>query len=292
MYTVNKILLKLINTLHIEKYISDETYLKIQYNVSTKQKLNLKTPTSYNEKLQWLKLNDHNPIYPKIVDKNEVREFVKEKIGEEYLINKYGVYDKPSDIDFDFLPNSFVIKCTHDSGNIYICEDKNNLNHEKLEKVYEGLNNNFYYISREWPYKEVKPRLIIEENLTRNGATPKDYKLMCFNGKVKYIQLHDGRFTDHKSYLYTVSGKVTEFNNVGNEEDNLYAPKLDMEVINKMITLAEILSKDFLHIRVDFYYVDDQIYFGELTLYDGAGLVPWTNNGDLILGELLNIKEI
>ncbi|QUN12906.1 glycosyl transferase [Clostridium sp. C1] len=291
MYYINKIILKLISILHIEKYISDKKYLEIQYYVCTRSKLNLKSPNSYNEKIQWLKLYDHNPIYPMIVDKNEVREYVKTKIGDKYLTQKYGVFDNPSDIKIEKLPQSFVIKCTHDSGNVYICEDKNNIDYTKLNNVFNGLKNNFYYKSREWPYKNVKPRLIIEENLSRNGEAPIDYKFMCFNGKVKYIQLHEGRFSNHKSYLYDRYGNTTDFNNIGNERDNLTAPKLDMELINKMIELAETLAEDFIHIRVDFYYVDNKIYFGELTLYDAAGLVPWCNNGDIILGKLLDITS-
>ena len=292
MYFINKIILKVICILHIEKYIPDRSFLKIQYYVSTKNKLNLDCPVSYNEKIQWLKLYDHNPIYPVIVDKNDVREYVKEKVGNKYLIKKYGVYESSEQIDFTELPKSFVVKCTHDSGNVYICDDKENINYNKLNKVYNGLKSNFYYKSREWPYKKLKPRIIIEENLSRNGEPPNDYKLMCFGGKVKYIQLHEGRFSNHRSYLYDCDGNITLFNNVGNENDNLYAPVLDMNLIKEMIKLAEILSEDFIHVRVDFYYVDNHIYFGELTLYDAAGLVPWTNNGDLILGKLLNIESL
>ncbi|MCR0265383.1 hypothetical protein MKC73_15950 [[Clostridium] innocuum] len=290
MYIIYRFIYKLIIILHIESFISDKLFLKIQFYVSNKKRLDLKNPSTYNEKIQWLKLYDHNPMYPIIVDKYEVRKFVKDKIGEEYLIKNYGVYSNEVEINFDCLPNSFVVKCTHDSGNVYICNDKENIDYNKLNEIYSGLKKNFFYVSREWPYKNLKPRIIIEENLTRNNKAPSDYKLMCFDGKVKFIQLHENRFSNHKSFLYDNNGNPTDFNNVGNETDNLSAPKLDMSILNKMIRLAEILAYEFIHIRVDFYYVDKKIYFGELTLYDAAGLTPWFNNGDIILGNLLNIK--
>lgn len=292
MYFFYKCLYKLIQITHLEKRISDKEFLKIQYYITHKKKLNLDNPKTYNEKVQWLKLYDHNKIYPTIVDKANVRNFVKERIGDEHLIKSFGVYDSPNKINFETLPDSFVIKCTHDSGNVYVCKNKKEFDKNKFDAVCKGLSRNFYYSSREWPYKSLKPRLIIEENLSRNGKTPSDYKLMCFNGKVKYIQLHEDRFSNHKSYLYDISGVPTEFNNVGSETDNDTAPKLDMNIIKKMIDLAEILAKDFLHVRVDFYFVDNKIYFGELTLYDSAGLVPWFNNGDEILGELIDLKSI
>ncbi|NCC70366.1 glycosyl transferase, partial [bacterium] len=267
MYLFYKVVNKIIKILHVESYLTDKTFLKIQFYISNKKKLNLKNPKSYNEKIQWLKLYDHNPLYPKIVDKYDVRKYVKDKIGEEYLIKCYGIYNSPNEIIFNEVPNSFVIKCTHDSGNVYICNDKNRIDKNKLENVYEGLKKNYFYKSREWPYKNLNPRLIIEENLSRNGTPPVDYKFMCFFGKVKFIQLHEDRFSNHKSYLYDVEGKPTNFNNVGNEEDNFHAPKLDMKLISKMISLAEKMANDFIHVRVDFYCVDNNIYFGELTLY-------------------------
>lgn len=292
MYFFYRCLYKLILVANLEKYLSDESFLKIQYYITHKKRLNLKNPQTYNEKIQWLKLHDHNELYPKIVDKADVRNYVKERIGEEHLIKCYGVFDSPNLTNLETLPDSFVIKCTHDSGNVYVCENKEKFDKKKFGTVCNGLNYNFYYKSREWPYKSLKPRLIVEENLSRNGKTPADYKLMCFNGKVKFIQLHEDRFSDHKSYLYDINGVPTKFNNVGSESDNDTAPMLDMSVIKKMISLAEILAKDFFHVRVDFYFVDNKIYFGELTLYDSAGLVPWFNNGDEILGELLDLSFV
>lgn len=291
-YYLNKILLKIIKTFRIEKLVTDKTFIEMQYFSCIKSRLNLADPVTYNEKLQWLKLYDHNPKYPAIVDKNDVRYYVKDKIGEQYLTKKYGLFNKYEEIDISKLPKSFVVKCTHDSGNVYICDDKNKMDYRKLNNVFNGLKKNYYYESREWPYKNIKPRIIIEENLSREGKVPSDYKLMCFDGRVEYIQLHENRFSEHKQYLYNRHGETTDFNNFENIDDNLSAPHLDMTIINKMIELAEKLAKDFIHIRVDFYYVDDKIYFGELTLYDGAGLVPWNNGGDYILGNCLNIEQL
>ncbi len=171
----------------IFRLIPDELYLKIYYWLRINKKLNLDNPKTFNEKLQWLKLYDRNPAYVNLVDKYEVRKYIAEVIGKEYLIPLIGVWDKFEDINFSKLPNQFVLKCTHDSGGIVICTDKSKLEFEVArKKINNSLNRNYFYHAREWPYKDIKPRIICEEYMVNgSGKELKDYKFMCFNGEVK-----------------------------------------------------------------------------------------------------------
>lgn len=192
----SKLVLRIMNS-KFSRILADKTYLKIYFKCKMGYKLNLKNPQTFNEKLQWLKLYDRNPEYTKMVDKYEVREYIKEKIGEEYLIPLIGVYDKFDDIDFDELPNQFVIKCNHDSGGLVICKDKGKLNIEETrKKINKSLKRNYYYSGREWPYKNVKPRIIIEKYMEdSNKSDLIDYKLFCFNGIPKIVLVCSERFS-------------------------------------------------------------------------------------------------
>ena len=167
--------------------LSDEKYLSLKYYIMIHKKINLEKPETFNEKLQWLKLYDRNPEYTKMVDKYEIKKYVASVIGEEYIIPTLGIYDSFDDIDFDKLPNKFVMKCTHDSGSTIICNDKNNFEIKReRKKVIKNLKRNFYLAGREWPYKNIKPRIIIEKYMQNKDEDElKDYKLMCFNGKVR-----------------------------------------------------------------------------------------------------------
>ena len=169
------------------KSIPDEIYLKWIYRARMDKNLDMENPITFNEKLQWLKLYDRNPLYTQLVDKYEVRKYISNIIGERYLIPLLGVYEKFSDIDFDKLPRQFVLKCTHDSGGLVVCKDKNALDMESAErKINRSLKRNYYYLQREWPYKNVKPRIICEKYmLDESNEELKDYKFLCFNGKVQ-----------------------------------------------------------------------------------------------------------
>ena len=177
--------------------LSDKKFIEYRFLSEMGYKLNLKSPQTFNEKLQWLKLYDRNPEYTKMVDKYEVREYIKEKIGEEYLIPLIGVYDKFDDIDFDKLSNQFVIKCNHDSGGLIICKDKNRLDIETArKKINRSLKTNYYYSGREWPYKNVKPKILIEKYMEdSNKSDLIDYKLFCFNGIPKIVLVCSERFS-------------------------------------------------------------------------------------------------
>lgn len=281
-------LIIILNNYDIFHIKDDETYLKICYKYYFKRKLNLTTPKGYNEKLQWLKLHDRKEKYHDLVDKYKVRDYIKNMIGNEYLIPLIGVWDNFEDIDFNQCPNSFVIKCTHDSGTVAICNDKTTFDFKKAKKLFtKRMKRNFYLQNREWPYKGLKPKIIIEENISIEGKIPDDYKLMCFNGKVKVIQYHTGRFKNHKQFHYDRNLNLLNFNNVGYSND--HAPTLDKNIINEMIKLAEKIAKNFIHIRVDFFYVNGTIKFGEITFYDGAGFIPFTGDGEEYLGNLIKL---
>lgn len=270
--------------------MSDEEFIKKKYKIKMGKNLNLKNPKTYNEKLQWLKLYNHNPLYTKLVDKYEVKKYVAKLIGEEYIIPTLGVWSSFDEIDFEILPMSFVLKCTHDSGGLVIVKDKKNIDYKSAKKkLNRCLERNFYYAGREWPYKDVVPMIIAEKYIEDRNHELKDYKLMCFNGKVKCSFVCTERFSDEGL-------KVTFFDREWNMMPfERYYPKSNMPIskpINyeKMIELAEILSKDIPFVRVDFYEVDNKIYFGELTFYPGSGLEDFEpEEWDYTLGQWIEL---
>lgn len=278
------------------KNMDDEKYLKKRFKAILGIELDLDNPKTFNQKIQWLKINDRNSIYPKLVDKFEVKKWVAEKIGEEYVVPTYGIYDSFDQIDFSKIPNSFVIKCTHDSGSAIICNNKSDFDvNSAKKKIKKCMKKNLYYSGREWAYKEVTPRIIIEKNLLDDGkgnlsCEPVDYKLMCFNGKVKCTFTCTERYSDEGL-------KVTFFDNNWNVlpfERHFPKSKKIIEKpksFDKMVELAEKLAEGMRFVRVDFYEVNEKIYFGEMTLYPGCGQeefnpVEW----DYKIGEMLKLQ--
>lgn len=253
----------------------DKMFLKIGFKIRTGKKLNLQNPVSFNEKLQWLKLYDRRPEYTLMVDKNEVKKYVSDMIGEQYIIPTIGVYNSFDEIDFDKLPNSFVMKCTHDSGGLVIVKDKKKLRIEEAKKKIDRcLKVNYFYAGREWAYKNVNPRIIIEKYMEdtsgENGEEGLfDYKIFSFNGSPKVIQVDFNRFTDHKRNLYTTDWRYINAA-IEYPADPNYVIKRP-RVLNEMLSLASKLSEGIPFVRVDFYCIYDRIYFGELTLYHGSG---------------------
>ena len=275
--------------------LSDKTFIKIEYRNRMRKKLNLKNPQTFNEKLQWLKIYDRKPIYTTMVDKYEVKNYVADKIGDEYIIPTLGVWDSFDEIDFDALPDQFVLKCTHDSGGLVICKDKSKLNKEKAKKKIElSLNRNYYYHGREWAYKDVKPRVIAEKYMEdKNSKDLKDYKFFCFDGKVKAMFIATDRFTqgvETKFDFYDTNFEHLPFTNGHpNAECVIEKPKH----FEKMKELAEILSKGIPQIRVDFYEIDDEVYFGELTFFHWSGMVPFVpEKWDYVFGEWIELPTI
>ena len=187
--------------------IPDKGYVKIVYRIQVGKKLNLKNPQTFNEKIQWLKLYDKKPEYTLMVDKYEAKRYVEKLVGKEYIIPTLGIWNKFEEIDFDRLPKQFVLKTTHDSGGVIICKDKSQFDINATKRLFNKiLKQNFFYITREWPYKNVKPRIIAEKYMVdESGTELKDYKIFNFNGKAKLIQVDFDRFTEHKRNLYSIN---------------------------------------------------------------------------------------
>lgn len=251
-------------------YMSDEDFLKMRFKVIFGYDLDLENPKGYNEKLQWLKLYDRKPLYTTLVDKYEVKKYIADLIGEEYVIKTLGIYDKFDDIDFEKLPNQFVMKCTHDSGGIVICKDKTKLDIKKAKKKIEkSLKTNYYYRGREWPYKNVKPRIIIEEYLSDgSGKSINDYKFFCFDGEVKALFISSDREEVLKADFYDADFNLLPFTIEHPNSGKIMEKPKNYE---KMKELAETISKGFTHVRVDFYNINGKIYFGEITFFYASG---------------------
>lgn len=276
------------------RLLGDKKYLKLLYKLEMNHKLNLDNPKTFNEKLQWLKLYDRNPKYTQMVDKFEVKKYIAEIIGEEYIIPTLSVYDSFNEINWEELPEKFVIKCTHDSGGLVICKNKKDLNKEMCEKIInKSLKNEFYYSSREWPYKNVKPRIIIEKNMTTDKQQELiDYKFFCFNGKPELLYVSEG-LSDHstaKISFVDMDYKMAEFHRKDFKPFDTLPPK--PKNFEEMKELAKTLSENIPFVRVDFYEIKGKIYFGELTFYPGSGYIPFEpEEYDEILGDMLELPK-
>ena len=272
--------------------IPDKHYLYFKYFFHMKKILHLNPPVRFNEKLQWLKLYDRKPFYTSIVDKLQVRHYIEEKIGSEYLVPLLGSWDDARDINFEGLPNSFVLKCTHDSGSVIICKDKSNFDIPKARaELNESLKQSIYYNGREWPYKNVKPKIIAEKYLEdENSDDLTDYKFMCFNGCPKCLFTTTNR---HKGALimtfFDLNWNKMPFERHYTSDPNPVPPP---KHLSQMILLAQKLAKDFTFVRVDFYEVNDKIYFGELTLFPGSGFEEFKpDKWDYIMGSWLDLPK-
>lgn len=237
--------------------------------------LNLDNPQTYSEKLQWMKLYYHNPLYTTLVDKYAVKHYVEERIGEEYLIPTIGVWDKFDDIDFEKLPRQFVLKCTHDSGGLVICKDKSKLDIAKArETINKCLKHNFYYTGFEWPYKDVKPRIIAEQYMEDTKTKElRDYKFFCFDGMVKYLFIATERQKEGEDVKFDFFD--ADFQHLPFRQGHENAAVLPEKPVQfeLMKELATKLSVGMPHVRVDLYEVDGKVYFGEFTFFHHSG---WT----------------
>lgn len=281
----NKVLKKIKYTM---RFLPDEMYIQLYYFANFKKFCNLKNPTTYNEKLNWLKLHDRNPLYTTFVDKYAVKEYVARIIGEGYIIPTLGVWEHFDEIDFDSLPSQFVLKCTHDSEGLVIVKEKSTLDKSAAkDKIENCLRQNFYYIGREWPYKDVKPRIIAEKYMEDHvEGELRDYKFFCFNGEPKAMFVASDRASDHVKFDYF----DLDFNHLNIKQKYPHAerPLRKPKTFEKMIELARTLSKGVPHVRVDFYEVDGHLYFGELTLYHFSGFTPFEpNEWDNVFGDWL-----
>jgi len=255
-------------------WMNDETYIKFMYRVMMKEKLDLNNPKSFNQKLQWLKLNYVHPEYSNVVDKYEVREYISKTIGEEYLIPLLGVWDSAEEIEYDNLPDKFVLKCNHNSGGVIVCRDKEKFNKKNSTKLLTRLlKKNYYLHGREYPYKDIKPRVICEKFMDDGtGQLPKDYKILCFNGVPQNIMVCCDRHNGHANYYhFDFDWNFIPLNKVDiNLPKDFTLPR--PEKLEEMKELAEILSKPYIVSRIDFYEIQGKLYFGEITLFPSSGL--------------------
>nr|WP_301183545.1 ATP-grasp fold amidoligase family protein [Limosilactobacillus fermentum] len=234
--------------------------------------LNLDNPQTFNEKLQWLKIHNRKPEYTTMVDKYAAKQYVADKIGSQYIIPTLGVWDHFDDIDFDALPDQFVLKCTHDSGGLVICKDKSRLDKKAAKRKIEYyLRRKYYYVHREWPYKDVKPRIIAEKYMT-NGSSEElsDYKFYCFDGAVEFVMINSDRNSDKPTKADYFDRDFNWLDFTWGYQHAEIRPQKPKE-FDEMLEIAEKLAKGLPHIRVDFYDCNGQIYFGELTFFDGSG---------------------
>ncbi|KYG30594.1 ATP-grasp fold amidoligase family protein [Alkalihalobacillus trypoxylicola] len=282
----------LIKKAKIFRLLSDETYIKINYKLRLRQKLNLSNPQSFNEKLQWLKLYNRKREYSLLVDKFEVRNYIAETIGEKYLIPLLGVYNCYDEINFDELPDQFVLKPNHTSGDVYICKDKSKINHSKLRRdINKWLKREYFWVHREWPYKNIKPRIICEKYMVdETGLGLNDFKLMCFNGKVKctFVCLNRETKKGVNIDIYDQNWNLMPFGR--KHRTNSGSLTTVPQKYHEMKDLAHKISEYIPFVRVDFYEFKGELYFGEITFYPGSGYEEFTPNSyDLVLGSWLKI---
>lgn len=275
------------------KWMSDETYARCAFKAVFGYKLDLENPKTFNEKLQWLKLYNRKSEYSMMVDKYRVRDYIREKIGEEYLIPLLGVWDNVDEIDFDSLPNQFVLKCNHDQGSVVICKDKKNFDVDGAKKkLAYKMSRDHYYSTREWPYKNIPRKIICEQYMEDTGTSElRDYKFFCFNGTVRCYKCDFDRFVRHKANYFTTDGELMK---VGEE---VCPPDFSKELpmpdnLEKMKELAAKLSATHPFLRTDFYDVDGKVYFGELTFYPASGFGKFIYDGnDELFGSWIKLPE-
>ena len=272
--------------------LPDKLFLSLYYRLKIGRKLNWQNPKSFNEKIQWLKLYNRIPEYTKYVDKYKVREYIAKTIGEKYLIPLLGVWDNPDEIDFNRLPNQFVLKCNHNSGGLCVCKDKSSFDIEEAKaKLRKSLKMDYYLKFREWPYKDVPRKIIAEKYMVDNTelSSLRDYKFMCFDGKVKCSFVCSDRNTKkglHVTFFDTDWNVLPFERHYPARKDGLPKPKN----YDEMVILAEKLSNSIPFVRVDFYEINGKVYFGELTFYPGSGFEEFTPySADEWLGSFIKL---
>lgn len=275
------------------KWLPDKTYLELVYYFTLGNKLNLKNPKRFTEKLQWLKLYNRRPEYTKMVDKYEVKNYVSERLGSEYIIPTLGVWDNFSDIDFDKLPDKFVLKTTHGGGSngIVICKDKSKFDKEDAKlKIDLSFKIDIYKIFREWPYKDVSKRIIAEQYMEDDSGELRDYKFYCFNGDPKVMLLASNRFTNHNFNYFDMNFQKLAITSKdgGNSNEDFAVP----EKFKEMKEVAKKLSAGLPHVRVDLYSCNHRVFFGELTFFDSSGYDDMqSEEWNLKFGSWLNLPD-
>lgn len=285
---MNKLIIK------ATKHIPDRIYISLLYFKHFHRFPNLKNPKGYNEKIQWLKLYDRNPRYTTMVDKILVKDYVAKKIGSEHIIPTLAIWKKPEDINFDVLPNEFVLKWNHDSHSIIICKDKKNLDIESsIAHLKKGELRSGYQYGREWPYKDVRPMILAEKYMVnnQNESALIDYKVMCFNGEPKLIMVLQGRYSNsYTKDFYDINWNKLNLEQIGAPQSSIILEK--PECLQQMIEFSRILSHGIATLRVDWYIIKEVLYFGELTFYDASGLYAFVpKEKELEIGSWIKLPE-
>lgn len=278
----------------IYKNLGDVEFTKRKFRIRMGYELNLSNPQTFNEKLQWLKLFDHNPAYTKMVDKYEAKKYVEGMIGSQYIIPTLGIWNRPEDINWNSLPNQFVLKVTHDSGGIIICRDKSKLDKkEAIKELKRSLKTDYYSIHREWPYKDVTRRIIAEKYMQDNKSIDlKDYKFYCFNGVPRFLYVSEG-LANHKTakvIFITTDWIRAPFARDDFQSFSEVPPK--PKQFDKMMRLARVLAEKHPFLRVDFYEINGNVFFGELTFCPCAGMMHFNPpEYDQIIGDMLILPK-
>lgn len=271
-------------------WMSDEKYLKLLFKVEMGKELHLDPPLTFNEKLQWLKLHDHNPDYPALVDKIECKKIISNILGSQYVVPLIGKWEQPEDIPFDELPRKVVLKCNHDQGSVHVIEDIRTIDTAKLVDEYKSkLKRSPYPGTREFAYKSIKPYVFAEEYL---GKSIVDYKFYCFNGEPKFLYCGQGLTVDHslKIDFFDMNWNLMPFYRTDYKRLGLIDKPKRFE---EMIQIAEVLSKDIPFVRIDLFEVNDRVYFSEFTVCPASGLMPFVPpQYDTIVGEWLTLPTL
>lgn len=274
--------------------MSDKFYLSVLWKIVMGYELDWKHPKTFNEKLQWLKLYDRNPLYTTLVDKVEVKKWVADKIGEQYVIPTLAVYKSVDEIDMDKLPDRFVLKCNHDSGSVVVCKDKSSFDLEAAKrKLDKGLKHDFYSDAREWPYKNVE-RCVFAEQFVEDGRLHDlpDYKFFAFDGEVKALFIateRDNKTTETRFDFFDMDFNHIEVTN-GHPNADVLPDK--PKQFDKMVKFSEILSKGIPQVRCDFYEADGELYFGEMTFYHWGGMTKFNPSSfDLKMGNWITLPK-
>lgn len=291
---MNRLMIKLLHT-SILNWLPDESYLKLMYRSCMKKRLDLVNPKSYNEKLQWLKLFDRKDIYSKMVDKYEAKQIAESIIGSNHIIKTLGVWFSPNEINFESLPTKFVLKTTHDSGSIRIINKEQKFNKEEVIDYFKKIQNrNFYKITREWPYKNVRPRIIAEQYMEDNDTHElRDYKFFCFDGEVKALFIATDRMSKDKPTAFDFFDTEYQWLDIRHGHPNAVIKPEKPKNFELMVRFAQLLSKGLPHVRVDLYEINGEVYFGEFTFFHHGGFVPFDpEEWDYKFGEWLVLPTL
>lgn len=270
--------------------VPDKLYVKMIFRGKLGYKLNLKNPQTFNEKLNWFKIYNRQPLYTSLADKYAVKKYVADKIGEQYVVKNLGVWNSFDEIDFSSLPNQFVLKCTHDSSGALVCRDKSTFDMKAAkERVDFVMKMNYFYACREWPYKNIPHRIIADEFLDDgSGYELNDFKFWCFNGKPTYMYC-TVKAKDVYENFYDMDFNPVNIDHGFRRRDPEFEKPVAFELMKE---LAAKLSEGIPFVRIDFFYVNGKVYFGEFTFFDWAGLQPFNPyEQDLKLGKLIELPE-